>query len=216
MNRLSRLNGFLAMLLVGLLAVVYTAGQRGLAYVLAQEPRYEIERWRSGKFAAGNAKFDAIQADLHQALGMDPGNPDLVEDLARLHAARVERGQSYDTPVREMRQQALAGFRQAVQLRPTSGHGWVNVALTKFRLGEVDQEFSGALQQALRRSPWEPKVQMIAIELGLASWQALSDSTRAAIQQAIRSQTRWKLANQKPALQSLLKRYQRPDLAYLL
>jgi len=59
-------------------------------------------------------------------------------------------------------------------------------------------------------------VQLIAIELGLASWQALPDSSRQALRQAIRSQGQWKLVDQKPALLPLLKRYNRPDLNCLL
>ena len=86
----------------------------------------------------------------------------------------------------------------------------------KYRLGEIDLEFSQILQQALLRSPWEPQYQLIAIELGLANWHALSDSTRQSMRYAIRSQGQWKLVNQKTALSSLLKRYNRPDLSCLL
>jgi len=217
MNRSSSVRGFFVMLLLAsLLAVAYRAGERGLADVVAQEPRYAIDRWRAGKLAPDMIKLNTMQAELHKARNLDPGNPNLLEDMGRFHAARVERGQAYDTEVRVTRQQALAWFRQALELRPTSGYAWVNVALMKFRLGEVDQEFSKSLQQTLHRSPWEPRVQLIAIELGLASWQALSDSTRQTLRAAIRSQGQWKLVNQKPMLVSLFKRYKRSDLDCLL
>jgi hypothetical protein len=215
--RSSSVAGFFAVLLLaGLLIIIYWAGGRGLADVVAQEPRYEIDRWRAGKLVPDTAKISAIQAELYKARDLDPANPNLLEDLGRFHAAQVERGQPDDMAVRESRQQSLTWFRQSLELRPTSGHAYVNVALMKFRLGEIDQEYSGALQQALHRSPWEPQVQIIAIELGLASWQALADSTRKAIQHAIRSQGQWRLVNQKPALAALFKRYQRPDLGCLL
>lgn len=217
MNRSSSLGSFFAMLLLaGLLAVAYWAGTSGLADVVAREPHYEIDRWRTGKLVPDALKLNTLQAELHKAQDLDPGNPNLQEELGRFYAARVERGQAYDVEVRATRQQSLAYFRQALELRPTSGHAWVNVALMKFRLGEVDQEFSQSLLQALRRSPWEPQVQLIAIELGLTGWQVLSDPTRETLQQAIRAQGQWKLVNQKPMLVALLKRYRRPDLACLL
>ena len=215
--RSSSATGFLAaVLLVALLVVVVWAGRRGLADVVAQEPRLEIEGWRAGKLVPDQIKLNVIQAELHKALELDPGNPNLLDDLGRFYAIRVEPRQPSDMNVREIRQQSLTYFRQLLELRPTSGHAYVNVALMKFWLGEIDQEFSLSLQQALRRSPWEPQVQLITIELGLASWPALSDSGRQAIQRAIRAQGEWKLVNQLPSLLSLLKRYNRPDLACLL
>lgn len=217
MTRLSSVAGLLVIPVVaGLLAVAYWAGQRGLADVFAREPRYEMDRWASGRLKPDQAQLDAIQAELHKAQALDPGNPNLLEDLGRFYSARVERGLAHDPAVREMRQQSLAYFRKSVALRPTSGHAYINVALMKFRLGEIDQEFSESLQQALRRSPWDPKIQLIAIELGLAAWQALSDTTRQATRSAIRLQGQWKLVDQKPPILALLKRHKRMELICLL
>ena len=213
----SRLGSYVVIVLLSTLPfVIYWAAQRGLADVVAQEPRYQIERWRAGKWVPDVLKLDVMQAELNKARVLDPNNPNLLEDIGRFHAVRVERGQAYDPEVRAMRQQALARFRQALERRPTSGHAYVNVALMKYRLGEIDQEFSESLQEAMRRSPWEPQVQLIGIELGLAAWQALADSTRETLKHAIHAQAQWQLVKQKPALQALLKRYGRSDLAYLL
>lgn len=204
------------LLFAGLAAVVYWAGGRALADIVAQEPRYEIERWRAGKVVLDGKRMDAIQAELYKARDLDPGNPYLLDDLGRLYAARVERGQPYDMAVRDIRQQSLDWFRQSLLKRPTSGHAWINVALTKFHLGEIDSEFSQALQQAMRRGPWDPKIQLIAIELGLASWQAQSPEIQQSVKQAIRAQSQWQLVKQKAQLMALLKRYKRLDLTCLL
>lgn len=206
---------FAGLLLVLLMSVVVLAAQRGVANLVAQEARYQIDLWRSGKSLPDALKLDALQAELDRAHRLDPSNPILLEDMGRFQASRVDRANPDDPEVRAMRQQALASFRQALEQRPTSAHGYVNVALTKYRLGETDHEFSQALLQALHRGPWEPKVQLMSIELGLAAWQYLGDSGRESLKQAIQAQARWTLVRQKPALQSLLKRYRRADLAYL-
>jgi hypothetical protein len=217
MNQTPAIRSFIVIVLIaGLMVATYFAGRRGLADVVAQEPRYEVERWQIGKSAPDGVRLNVLQAELHKAMDLDPGNPNLLDDLGRFHGARVARERPNDAGVRESRQQSLTYFRHALELRPTSGHAYVNIALSKFRLGEIDQEFTGAMEQALRRSPWEPQVQLIAIELGIASWQALSDSTRQKLQQAIRSQAQWHLANQKPHLLLLFKRYRRSDLNCLL
>lgn len=203
------------LLLAILLSVVVLAAQRGLANLVAQEVRYQIDLWRSGKSSPDALRLDALQAELDRAHRLDPSNPILLEDIGRFQASRVDRANPDDPAVRAMRQRALAGFRQALGQRPTSAHGYVNVALTKYRLGETDQEFSQALLQAMHRGPWEPRVQLMSIELGLAAWQSLGDSSREALKQRIQAQARWTLVRQKPALQSLLKRYRRADLSYL-
>jgi tetratricopeptide (TPR) repeat protein len=199
-----------------LLFVVYWAGKRGLADVVAQPARYEINRWRTGQMLPGQLRRDAILAELQQALRLDPANPNLLEDLGRFHAARVEWGAAQDPFVRATRQQSLASYSQAVAYRPTSGPAYAGVAVMKLALGEIDREFSTALEQAHRRSPSDPQLQLLIIELGLASWQALSDENRLMLKDAIRTQAQWKLVQQKPKLTALLDRYKRPDLACLL
>lgn len=203
-------------LILALAFAIWQSARRGLADVMASEPRYQIERWRTGQWVPDTAKLDALQQALERARGLDPGNPNLIEELGHVHAGRVQRHPAGDPQGRAMRRQALDRFRQALELRPTSGHGHINLALMKYRLGEIDPEFSQALQQAMRRAPWEPKVQMLAIELGIAAWQALAEPAREAVKHAIQAQARWQLARQKPAIESLLKRYRRTDLAYLL
>lgn len=204
------------LLLAWLLFVVYWVGKRGLADVVAQPARYEINRWRTGQMLPGELRREAILAELQRALRLDPRNPNLLEDLGRFHAARVEWGAAQDPYVRETRMQSLASYSQAVAYRPTSGSAYAGVAVMKLALGEIDREFASAVEQAHRRGPSDPQLQLLVIELGLASWQALSNDNHQMFKDAIRAQAQWKLAPQKPKLAALLDRYKRPDLTYLL
>ena len=207
---------FAAALVAALLTVTWFAGQRGLAEVVAQDPRYEMERWRSGKLAPDKLRLDAIETALIKAQNLDPQNPSLMEELAIFRAMWAGDWHRDPSEVRDARRQSLAGFRQALEKRPISGAAWFSLTLMKFELEEIDREFTQSLQQALRRAPWDPKLQLSAIELGLANWQDLTDPLREALKQAIQAQARWPLVKQRPALQALLKRYQRADLAHLL
>ncbi|NJD34702.1 MAG: hypothetical protein FIA96_07720 [Betaproteobacteria bacterium] len=207
---------FAIVLVAVLLVVVWFAGQRGLAEVVAQDPRYQMERWRSGKLAPDKLRLDAMQAALTDARNLDPQNPSLMEELAIFHAMWADDWHRDESEVRDARRQALIGFRKALEQRPTSGAAWFSLALMKSELEEIDGEFFQSLQLALRRGPWDPKLQLSAIELGLANWQGLTDPLREALKQSIQTQARWTLVKQKPALQALLKRYQRADLGYLL
>lgn len=203
-------------LAAGILTVAWFAGQRGQADVLAQEPRYEMERWRSGNPFPDPTRLDAMQAALNEARNLDPRNPRLMEELALLLAARVRGRYNHEPEVREARLQSLVLLRQSLEQRPTFAEVWIDLALIKFRLDETDREFTQALQQGMRLAPWEATVQLRAIELGLANWESLADPLRDALKQSIQAQAGWQLVKQKPALLALVKRYGRGDLLYLL
>jgi hypothetical protein len=79
-------------------------------------------------------------------------------------------------------------------------------------LGQVDIEFTDALKQTLRWAPWQPQLQMSAIQLGLATWQILDEPSQRLVAEAIRRQAEWKMVDQKPALIRLLLSYGRLEL----
>lgn len=201
------------LLLAGFALTALIAGKRGLADVVAQQPRYEFERWQAGKSNPGAAAATGMGDGLRSALALDPDNPNLLLDIGRLDSWQVRNGPMHDSAVRATRQGALENFRRAARLRPTSGHSWAIVAQAKYGAGSVDSEFAAALEQAMRRAPWQAQVQLISIELGLASWQALTVPMQLALGKAIRTQAGWKMVDQKPALFRMIKNYRRSDLA---
>ncbi len=201
-------------ILTGLLMISYGAGVVGLADLSSKTPVYEFNQWRSGQLVPDQRQLAAMQMALVSAHKLDPQNPSVLELLGCLDAEMAVHGLSVDA--RTSRLQSLAWFGMALQRRPTSGSAWLNMALTKYQLGQIDAEFSLALQQAQYRSPWDAQVQLGVIELGLASWRELPASARSTTRQAIRTQGQWRQVNQRPALLAMLARYQRSDLVCLL
>ena len=55
-----------------------------------------------------------------------------------------------------------------------SAIAWASIALLKLRLAEMDAEFYGALERAVRLGPWEPPVQVAIADAGLAAWRQLT------------------------------------------
>ncbi len=193
-------------------ATVYFATMRFAAELTAQDPRYQFERWNGGKGQPNTDEVRAAIAQMRAALAYEPGNPNLHSDIGRLEYWRVRTGVLADPVSRAGREAALESFRQAALLRPTSGHTWANIALTRYMLGQVDLEFTLALEQTLRSAPWQPQLQLLGIQLGLATWQFVPLSTQMLLVEAVRKQAEWKMADQKPALIRLLRAYGRMDL----
>lgn len=201
-----------ALLLMVISAAVYFTATRFLAELSAQDARYRFERWQAGKAKPQDGEVAAAIAGLRAALAYEPGNPNLHSDLARVHYWSARSGSLVDAGSRAERESALESFHQAARLRPTSGHTWANIALTRYMLGHVSVEFALALDQTLRWAPWQPQLQLSAIQLGLATWQILDEPRQGLVAEAIRHQAEWKMADQKPALIRLLRGYGRMEL----
>ncbi len=213
MKRLASPAGAAALLLLlALAATAYFTAMRFAADLSAQDARYRFERWEAGKAKPQAGEVGAAIAALGAALAYEPGNPNLHSDLARIEYWRVREGSLVDAESRRGREAALESFRQAARRRSTSGHTWVNIALTRYMLGQVDSEFVLALEQTLRWAPWQPHLQLNAIQLGLATWQILDEPRQRLVAQAVQRQAEWKMADQKPALIRLLRGYGRAEL----
>jgi hypothetical protein len=213
MRRLTHPAGVAAfLLLLAITATAYFTVMRFAAEMSAQDARYRFARWEAGKVKPQPEDVAAAIAGLRAALAYEPGNPNLHSDLGRIEYWRVRAGSLVDAESRAVRQVALDGFRQAALLHPTSGHTWTNIALTRYMLGNVDIEFTHALEQTLRWAPWQPQLQLNAIQLGLATWQILDEPRQRLVAEAIRRQAEWKMVDQKPALIRLLLSYGRLEL----
>lgn len=199
-----------------LVAVAHFAAMRGASEFAVRGARDDVDRWRTGKHPLSAARHEEIEAEFKRGLAFDTSSPHIMEDLGRLYSTRVELNNPLDPGVREQRLASLQLLTKVLAARPTSAHAYVNVAILKFQLGEFDREFSNALEQSLKRGPWEPPLQLLTIEMGLAAWQTLSDELRDRIKDVIHTQANWKLGNQKAALVAMLNRHRRADLNCLL
>lgn len=213
MRRLTGPAGVAAfLLLLAITATAYFTVMRFAAEMSAQDARYRFARWEAGKAKPQDGEVAAAIVGLRAALAYESGNPKLYSDLGRINFWRVRSGSLVDPESRAAREAALESFRQAALLHPTSGHPWASIALTRYMLGQVDIEFTHALEQTLRWAPWQPQLQLSAIQLGLATWQILDEPSQRLVAEAIRRQAEWKMVDQKPALIRLLLSYGRLEL----
>ena len=176
--RLSRIARFaIALAGITLLAfAAYDSALRGLADWRSARGRHDIRMWTQGRAVQSEEQWQRAVDALREALRLAPQDPALWESL----------GFAYDIGSRNFvpnggrggwsvySEFALIHFRQAAALRPTSPYSWAGVAVMKYRLDQLDEEFSRALASAMRLGPWEPRVQLIASNIGLALWDRLN------------------------------------------
>jgi hypothetical protein len=155
-----------------LAAGIHAAAVRGLADAHYTNARLVLALSADAKRPPSEGELAEARASLREALQFEPSNPLFVEQIARVQemagskAAQVE---------------SLAGWREAARMRPGSPYVWASIALLKLRLGEMDDEFTGALERAARFGPWEPSVQIAIADAGLAAWRRLAPPARSLV-----------------------------------
>lgn len=118
---------------------------------------------------------------LREAHALDPAQPNYLEDIARLYEYRARPLKAGDALAQGYLRQALEFQRAALRRRPGSPFTWVNIALLKAQLPELDREFESALRNAAMLGPWEPGVQLALADAGFRHWGTLSPETLAAL-----------------------------------
>jgi tetratricopeptide (TPR) repeat protein len=174
-TRLSRVARF-AIALAGIALLAFAARDsvhRGLEDWRSARGHHDIRMWSEGRSVPSMEQWQRTVDALREALRVAPQDPELWEYL----------GLAYEIASRKFvppggwpvySEFALIHYRQAAALRPTSPYAWAGVAVMKYRLNQLDAEFSQALASAMSLGPWESGVQLIASDIGLALWDRLN------------------------------------------
>lgn len=175
---------YYAALFVFLALVTVQTARLGVAGLFVQTAQFEIDTWSSARSPLSPRDISRVAGQFSAALYYAADNPWALEgigalDLAGLRVSRVPR------EALALARDGHTRFRQALIQRPTSPFLWANVALAKLYLGEIDGEFSAALQHADELGPWEPAVQQTVLFIGLAAWQDLDLARKEALVRTI-------------------------------
>jgi hypothetical protein len=129
---------------------------------------------------AAQPRGDALlgmRGDLLEAEAMTPRDPAIHELLGLIDARRGAGPEGYS--------EAAAHFVKALELRPTSPQTWSNLVAMKYRTGDTGREFEAAIFHAAELGKFEPDVQGVLANYGLAMWDEMAQETRAAIDMTI-------------------------------
>ncbi len=160
--------------ILALAALTLTALRWGMADVELSQASREMVRWEADGALPDLDGWLEVRGTLLAAQRHETGSPTLDEAQARLHAQRHQGGAGVEL----FQEQALEYFQRAAVRRPTSPYTWASIALTRYRLGLTDAQLQRALANATLLGPWEPEVQLIVADIGLALWDELPDAQR--------------------------------------
>ncbi|MEE9551633.1 MAG: hypothetical protein V3V89_01185 [Gammaproteobacteria bacterium] len=174
-------------LIVGLFSCSVVAARWGIASVFAYPAKKQLSEWQESQKLLNQNQWGDIQADLNKALVKDPANPEILRNLG----LSDEGGSNYypvgDNSAIEARQFAYQYYQDALTGRPTWPYHWADLALVKYRLGELDTEFYMAFEHAIRLGPWEPWIQHIIADIGMHNWNNFSPEVQVSVMKTIRN-----------------------------
>jgi len=160
-----------------LIGLTITAGYRGLADIDVKSAQRRTTLWEDDVSTLNKTEWTIAYNSVSEALDKDPLNPELLTLMANVQEWKIYLDKN-DVKNNHYLSLALNNYRKAAQLRPTWPHTWSHISLVKYRMGEIDQEFQLAIENATKMGPWEPRVQQIVAEVGLSVWKELDFSMR--------------------------------------
>ena len=167
-----------ALLLLAVLWLLIQAMLSGIAYVNQYRLNATLNRWYEDKTPPPVDKWLVMEKLALASLEKNESNADIVNATGRLYDYRATNMVSDRKQQRVYLQKALGYYKQVIRLRPAWPYGWMNIAISKGRLSEIDEEYKQALLQLLRLGPWEENTLPVIIQLSLPTWPYLDSDTR--------------------------------------
>lgn len=159
---------------------IYFSITFGLGDIYAERSSNEFQTWRSSKERSLEG-WNSAFASLDMALSFAPNEPSYNQRMSRLYRSKVTSGLAVGEEQVEAGQKSLSHLRASLEVRPFWGPAWADLALTKALVGEFDDEYFRAFENAALYGPWEPSVIHILTSLGRGDEKRLTESGLRAI-----------------------------------
>ncbi|MFI8480857.1 hypothetical protein ACIGCM_09815 [Pseudomonas sp. NPDC078700] len=173
--------------LVAALGLLLIAGEMLLAGLASYRTGLALQRWVNVGQAPTEQTWQTTLAAAKMANRFYPVNSGTYHDQqGQVQAWRAfSLGPSEPQSV-QAQHAALEAYRQAILARPTWPNTWARLAHSKYLLGQFDNEFAYALEQANQLGPYRPQVQFELANIGLRAWLNLTSKQRSSALSSIR------------------------------
>lgn len=182
----------------------------GLANLYFYKADYYLASWYEEGKVESKADWEDALGAINKAIENHPNHPHYHNIAAKI----LEWGATHNYEERTvLLNQALTNMKNSLSLRPGWSDSWINIAMIKWRLGEIDDEFWQAIKLAIKHGPYMPDINIGASTIYLAFWSQLDLETRkVAIEQIertmLQNSNKDYEANYRQDIFNVAKRYQ--------
>ena len=161
------------------LSILLLGGRLLLAGINEYRASSFLSDWESKRQAPSDRAWHVAEQAMRNAIRWYPAaNGAYAEQFGYMWQWRAYGADPQQASTQTAQQQALQHFRQATALRPSWPYAWSGLAYAKMVVGEQDQEFSHAMQQAAHYGPSRIAITQRLAEIGLISWPKLDTELR--------------------------------------
>ncbi len=166
------------LLLVALVFLSVKSVLSGLIYLNQYYVNFTLDHWYESKELPTLNEWKELELFALSSMDGNEHNATMLNAVGRVYDFRSVRMEKKWDEIKLYGEKSVAYYRQVTQQRPAWPYGWMNIALSKARLGELDAEFKRSLLQLLKTGPWEEATLPSIIQLSLLSWRHLDTHSR--------------------------------------
>lgn len=170
----------LSIVLILLLGGILLASRWLLADIALTDATDRMNSWSENQAAFSVEDWQQAHDSLQRAIALKPGEAEYYRNLALL----FERRSSALAGIRfgneeiiSFRKQAIAAHRTATNLSPAWPQSWSSLARMKAMEGELDEEFSAALNKAMVLGTYDARVNLELTFIATLAWPYISSDT---------------------------------------
>ena len=156
----------------------------GIADYHTEQSKYQIALWNKEK-TIDTQKWRQLLENQKQAVSLDPANHTALLNLARLWQWH-ETVKNISIEQRDQTNEKIASLlQQSIQANPGFAPGWLALARLQEKRTRFGPTFLNALKMADMVAPWEIRIQLAIIDVGLKNWSRLPNEHKELILAAI-------------------------------
>lgn len=176
---------FFTVLLCLFVFAIYVPAKYGIANVEYYKADHALISWHKSADNLSGASWQYALKSISRANKLHPSHPlyldikgkvllwgiNLSADERKNSGIKIEKDQLLNS--------ALTTFKQSLHIRPVWANTWIDLAMTKWHLNQIDEEFWKALENAERFGPYMPEVNLGLATIYMAFWPQLDGLKKA-------------------------------------
>ena len=146
-----------------LIWLIIVAAQMGYANLHFTNADNHLVNWIDKGANSSDSSYNQALHSISLSNEMHPDNPQYLELLAAIQVKAAYAGYAEKSNINL----ALANYNKSLQLRPLWPWAWSSKAMTKWRLGEIDDDLWRTLQVLSKVGPYNVTANLTIVDVGL-------------------------------------------------
>ena len=146
----------------------------GIANVQYYAADHLLISWHKSPQTLNVKSWQQAFKSINKANELQPNHPLYLDIKGKVLLWGLNLSDSEIMPKPQLLNLALNSFKQSLKIRPVWANTWIDLAMTKWHLNQIDDEFWLALEKAEKFGPYMPEVNLGLSTIYMAFWPQLT------------------------------------------